>query len=46
MPMALSSRRLLDMPADGPLTNEALMRAFGRHMPEDTIISDKSLTAG
>jgi acetolactate synthase I/II/III large subunit len=33
-------------PAEGPLTNEAIMRLIGHHLPEGAIISDESITGG
>jgi acetolactate synthase-1/2/3 large subunit len=35
-----------DLPADGPLTSDAMGRVMARLMPPDAILSDDSLTAG
>ncbi len=46
-PSNVAPYRRPDAPeGDTPLTNEAIMRIVGRLMPEQTIISDESLTAG
>ncbi|WP_307437319.1 acetolactate synthase large subunit [Labrys monachus] len=45
-PPSLSPFRLPDMPADGALTDEAVMRLVGRYLPDNAIVSDESITAG
>lgn len=46
-PPVLASYKPLDAPeGNDVLTNEAIMRIVGKYMPEQSIVSDESLTAG
>jgi acetolactate synthase-1/2/3 large subunit len=44
LPGEVSQRGAFDLPADGKLTPEGIIQIVGRHLPENAIICDESIT--
>jgi acetolactate synthase-1/2/3 large subunit len=43
---AFAEHRPPELPTDGPLSPESIMRVVGHHLPENAVVSDESISSG